>query len=168
MKVSKVTDYAVRVVVYMALLDKNTITTVKEIAQDTNMPPFFLSKVVQSLIKAGVIKAKRGRYGGLVLDDKAKDMCIEEIIEAVEGPTSLIKKKSPSGDSPQVYNAISAAWEEAHHELTKVLQKHTISSLAEKERSNANSFLSDPAVCLLPGYATEEIDKSDTAAKDLH
>jgi Rrf2 family protein len=45
-----------------------------------------LSKVLQRLTRAGLLRAKRGPRGGFVLAKSPDDIALKDILEAVDGP----------------------------------------------------------------------------------
>jgi len=76
----------------MGLLAKrgNQVTT-KEIAQTTGQSHAHLSKVLQRLVKAGLVRSTTGPHGGFVLAKPADQITLLEIYEAIEGPIEVPK-----------------------------------------------------------------------------
>jgi Rrf2 family nitric oxide-sensitive transcriptional repressor len=62
----------------------NPITT-HEIAQELNVSETHLSKVLQRLVREGLIRSARGPRGGFRLAKEAKDICLMDVYEAIEG-----------------------------------------------------------------------------------
>jgi len=62
---------------------------VKEIVGRVNVPGPYLAKILHSLAKAGVVRAKRGYRGGFMLARPAGQVSIAEIVDAVEGANWL-------------------------------------------------------------------------------
>ena len=59
---------------------------IEQIAHAERLSPTFMAKVFQSLARAGVIKTKRGRGGGVELAKPPEEITLLEVIEAMEGP----------------------------------------------------------------------------------
>jgi Rrf2 family protein len=57
-----------------------------EIAGRLGVSPHHLAKVMQRLVRAGLIRSARGVGGGFQLTRPAKDISLLEVYEAVEGP----------------------------------------------------------------------------------
>lgn len=81
-------DYAVRVVLDLALHREGLVTT-RDLGRRTDVPPAFLSKIVQALAHAGLLRTQRGAAGGVALLRAPETISLREVIEAVEGPIRL-------------------------------------------------------------------------------
>ena len=62
----------------------------KDISSRYLMPMQYVEQILNKLRKAGLIKAVRGPNGGYVLAKSPDNMRVGEIIEATEGPISLV------------------------------------------------------------------------------
>ena len=80
---SQTSEYALRVVVYLAGQGEAPATT-RQIAQVTRVPEGYLSKVLQSLGRAGLVSAQRGLHGGFVLERDPAQLTVYQVIEAVD------------------------------------------------------------------------------------
>lgn len=80
---SQTVEYALRAVVHLASQAPAARTT-DQIAQATLVPRAYLSKVLQSLIKAGLVQSQRGLGGGMSLGKSAEELTILEVVNAVE------------------------------------------------------------------------------------
>lgn len=80
--ISQTAEYALRAIVFLA--DQSAPRTTSEIAEKTQSPAGYLSKVMQSLTKAGLVHSQRGLHGGFVLSIAADDLTVLQVINAVE------------------------------------------------------------------------------------
>jgi len=80
---SQTVEYALRAVVHLASHSPAARTT-DQIAEATLVPRAYLSKVLQSLIRAGLVQSQRGLGGGMALARPASDLTILEVVNAVE------------------------------------------------------------------------------------
>jgi len=80
---SQTVEYALRAVVHLVSKAPEARTT-DQIAKATKVPRAYLSKVLQSLGRAGLVQSQRGLGGGMVLLKDAKDLTILEVVNAVE------------------------------------------------------------------------------------
>lgn len=80
---SNTAEYALRAVAALAE-DWQQPHPVQRIAERTRMPIDYLSKVMQLLCKAGVVKAQRGRHGGYKLSRAPEQLSLLEVINAVD------------------------------------------------------------------------------------
>jgi Rrf2 family protein len=83
-------EYALRTVVYLASRPGTTCTAL-EIARATKVPQAYLSKVIQSLSRAGIVHSQRGVGGGASITRPADDITILEVVSAVD-PIRRIKE----------------------------------------------------------------------------
>lgn len=80
---SQTVEYALRAVVHLASKAPTPRTT-EQIAQATLVPRAYLSKVLQSLGRGGVVQSQRGLGGGVSLVKSPADLTILEVVNAVE------------------------------------------------------------------------------------
>lgn len=80
---SQTAEYALRAAVAMAQDPEKPLTTM-QIAEQTKVPPGYLSKILQTLTRARLIKAIRGLHGGYQLRRPAAQITILEVINAVD------------------------------------------------------------------------------------
>jgi Rrf2 family protein len=80
---SQTVEYALRAVVYLA--DRgDTPCTVQQIAEVTRVPPAYLSKVMQGLVRANLVHSQRGLHGGFTLTRNPSKLTIWDVVDAVE------------------------------------------------------------------------------------
>ncbi len=80
---SQTAEYALRAVVHLASGEEES-QTVGQIAAGTRVPAGYLSKVLQSLSRAGLITSQRGIGGGFRLVKAAQETSLLEVIQAVD------------------------------------------------------------------------------------
>lgn len=80
---SQTVEYALRAAVHLAMESPNARTT-DQIAAVTRVPRAYLSKVLQSLAKAGIVQSQRGLGGGMSLARSPEDLTILDVVNAVE------------------------------------------------------------------------------------
>jgi Rrf2 family protein len=81
--ISQTVEYALRAVVHLASESPNALTT-DEVAEATHVPRAYLSKVLQSLVRAGLVRSQRGIGGGMTLTKTPAELTIIEVVNAVE------------------------------------------------------------------------------------
>lgn len=80
---SQTVEYALRAVVHLADRAPAARTT-DQIAEATRVPKAYLSKVLQSLVRAKIVQSQRGLGGGIALAKDPADLTILEVVNAVE------------------------------------------------------------------------------------
>lgn len=86
MRISRSTGYGILAIGYIAQHQKDGIILSQDIAQTYNIPLEYLLKILQQMVKANILRSKRGPRGGFSLAKPSKKITMLEIIEAVEGP----------------------------------------------------------------------------------
>ncbi|MCX8022549.1 MAG: Rrf2 family transcriptional regulator [Syntrophorhabdaceae bacterium] len=88
MYITRKADYGVRCVLLLSM-DGDKGANVTEIAEKMDIPKPFLAKIVQKLVKAGILKSLRGIKGGFQLAKDPKDISLFDVIEAIDGPPGM-------------------------------------------------------------------------------
>jgi Rrf2 family transcriptional regulator, nitric oxide-sensitive transcriptional repressor len=80
---SQTVEYALRAMVHLAR-DPLTQQTVAEIAAVTQVPAPYLSKVLQTLARDGLVVVKRGVSGGFLLARTPEEVTIFDVVQSVD------------------------------------------------------------------------------------
>ena len=80
---SEGTAIALHSIVYIN--NKNKPATVKEISTKFGISDNHLSKVLQRLVREGILISEKGPKGGFLINDKYKNMSLLEVYEIFEG-----------------------------------------------------------------------------------
>jgi Rrf2 family protein len=89
MQLTRAADYAVRVMIHLAGLPPGARASRAELAREAECPEQFLSKVLQSLTRAGLVISHRGNTGGFELQEAHTGVSILNVVQAIEGPVRL-------------------------------------------------------------------------------
>jgi Rrf2 family transcriptional regulator, nitric oxide-sensitive transcriptional repressor len=81
--ISMTAEYALRAIAWMAGREDTAVGT-RDIAEATQVPVGYMSKVLQGLAKAGLVRSRPGRTGGFVLGRPATVISVLDIIQAVD------------------------------------------------------------------------------------
>mgnify|MGYP002534333160 CR=1 FL=1 len=82
MQLTSTTDYAIRIVCYLAA-QRQMIST-SELSQELSVPSSYIPKITKKLKQAGIIKACEGTNGGYMLAKQPENFSLMEIISCVE------------------------------------------------------------------------------------
>lgn len=80
--ISQTAEYALRAVVFLA--DQSVPRTTAAIAEATQVPAGYLSKVMQGLSKNGVVHSQRGLHGGFALVEDPTKLTVLSVVNAVD------------------------------------------------------------------------------------
>ena len=89
MQLTRAADYGVRVMIHLAASSSRGRQSLTALAKVADAPESFLSKVLQALVRAGLIDSRRGQTGGFEISDSGRAATILTVIQAVEGPLNL-------------------------------------------------------------------------------
>jgi Rrf2 family protein len=128
---TRAADYATRVMVHLATLPAGTRVQRAILAQATDVPDSFLSKVLQELVAANFVASKRGVDGGFELAMAPEQISLLDVVQAIEGPLQL---NTCVGADGECHRSVSCAahlvWIEAQDAVVRVLKSANIASLA--------------------------------------
>ncbi len=88
MFLSKSFGYALRGILYVALMqDEKRRVQIDEIATQLSVPRHFLGKIMQQVVKAGLLQSTKGPYGGFSLTDVTLNSPIIKLLEITDDMT---------------------------------------------------------------------------------
>lgn len=90
MKLTRFTDYSLRVLMYLGL-QNNERVTIKEISESYNISRNHLMKVVSMLTRMGYLDARRGPGGGIALARPAEDINLADVVMDMEDDLNLVE-----------------------------------------------------------------------------
>lgn len=90
MRLTLMTDYALRVLMYAAA-QRDRLVTVDEIAQAYGISKNHLTKVVQELGRQGFLETTRGRGGGIRLGRAPESITVGNVVRAMEEDFDLVE-----------------------------------------------------------------------------
>ena len=91
LRISDAANLAIHAMAHIAKSRGAVNHTVGEIAKEQGVSEAHLSKVMQRLVKVGLLTSRRGPGGGFVLGREADKISLLEILEAMDGPMSDCK-----------------------------------------------------------------------------
>jgi Rrf2 family protein len=137
-------EYALRAMLYMCSEPNGTTFKISDVAKKNDIPDSFLRKLVQQLIRAGLLKSTQGNGGGISLNVESEKITPLDIIEIVEGKIGLnkclIHNDFCNRDN---YCSIHIIWDEAQTQLRDKLQSKSMKELAlqnSRNLTNVNSL----------------------------
>ena len=90
MKISTKGRYALRLMICVAEKGDDTLTTLREVAEEQDISVKYLEQLVSALTGAGLLQGHRGARGGYSLQRPATDITAGDIIRASEGGTAPV------------------------------------------------------------------------------
>ena len=90
MKLTRFTDYSLRVLIYLGLKEDGRVT-IKEISEAYGISRNHLMKVVSLLTRMGYVDARRGPGGGIALARLADEIVIADVVRDMEDDLNLVE-----------------------------------------------------------------------------
>jgi len=81
--ISQTVEYALRAVTHLAM-NPTTSCTTQQIAEATQVPAAYLSKVLQALARADIVRSQRGIGGGVTLAVDPEELTIFDVVNVVD------------------------------------------------------------------------------------
>ena len=139
MVITRATEYAVRTVIFLAQQPKNEIVLKKDICRTQEVTPAFLTKILQPLIKAGIVSSQRGVGGGFLLAKDPSGITLLDILQAEEGQLKLnhclVDTDVCHRDS---YCSAHEVWNEAQTKMAQILQRYSVADMVRRQNEKLN------------------------------
>ena len=131
---NKETEYAIRSLVYIQFQNNNGVRPgTIEIANEIEAPQFFIAKILQRIVKLGILSSVKGKGGGFYFKEGSAPIRLSEVILHIEGGNALtgcgLGFKDCGFSTPCPLHDKYAPIREA---MNTLVQHETIQSLAEK------------------------------------
>jgi len=152
MQITRASDYAVRVMIYLAGLPPRSTVRQSELLRATGVSGHFLSKVLQQLVRARLVRSQRGSGGGYVLAVAADDVSLLDVVQAMEGPVRLNQclDEGPSCERKSWCPA-HCVWAEAQAAIVNVLGGSSMAHLASEGQAKSGPGIQ-------PAYRAANLD----------
>jgi len=79
------TEYAIRGISELEIKSHKQPILLDELIKGTDLPREFMAKVMQKLVKAGLLQSAKGRGGGFKLVNPAHEIRLIDVVIAIEG-----------------------------------------------------------------------------------
>jgi FeS assembly SUF system regulator len=129
LRLSKLTDYAVVVLVRLSGMDG--VQTSPGIAAATGIPEPTVAKVLKTLAASELVLSQRGAKGGYRLNRQLSAIPIADVIAAVDGPIALTAcvEGSPSECESQGLCPMRGRWDPVNDAIRRALNGITLADM---------------------------------------
>lgn len=148
MQIPRRVDYGLRAAIYLSTQAPDRSCSLAEIAKHQGVPRKFLEKIIQDLIRSGLVKSKRGPDGGYTLARSPDEISFQDIIEALEGPIAVNVCMNQRLSCNHLSRCtMLGVWSEIQHKVVDVFARTTLADLQQTPRRalTASSSLSSAA-----------------------
>jgi Rrf2 family protein len=142
MKLSTRTRYGVRLMVALALKDRQAPTFLKDIANSENISEKYLSLIVIPLRRVGLVTSIRGARGGYRLAKDPSEITLKEIVDVLEGDCSLVEcVKNTSTCSRMPICAIHDIWAMIGGKISETLSSITLDKMIKMNEEKVGNVM---------------------------
>ena len=97
MRLTRRSEYGIIAMKYIASMDDGEACSARFIAERFNLPQEILAKIMQKLVKKGLIRSQKGKHGGYRLTHRPDQITLGDIIMAVEESLNVVDCSTEKG-----------------------------------------------------------------------
>src|SRR5438874_616707 len=104
LRLSKKADYALMAMKHLAVRDDRGTqgsSSAREIAEQYDIPLELMAKVLQRLVRRGLLVSHQGTHGGYQLARGPAQITVADVIQAIEGPVTVTACSTEEGQCEQ-------------------------------------------------------------------
>src|SRR5262249_2574002 len=101
LRLSKKADYALMAMKHLALRADRGSSSAREIAEQYDIPIERMAKVLQKLVRRGLLTSHQGTRGGYRLARQPAQISVAEVIQAIDGPLTVTACSTEDGQCEQ-------------------------------------------------------------------
>lgn len=131
-------EYAIKVLVRLALDTSERPVQSRDIAAFTGVPPKFLEQVMHDLRAAGLVASQRGKGGGYVLAVDPTTLTFAGVIDLIDGSHGG-KGRMRSRDQAEAL--VAPVWSAVRSAVRGVLETNTIADAAARAAAGPMYFI---------------------------
>jgi Rrf2 family protein len=133
LRFTKRADYGLMAIHYIAVHDRLGAVSTKRIAEEFQIPPELLAKILQRLAKRRLIVSQNGPKGGYVLSRQPNEITVGEVVRALEGPISIVSCIDHSGCPQELRCNLRRPVQKLQAAISQMLDTMTLAELANDD-----------------------------------
>ena len=134
MRITRSTGYALLAAGYIAKHQRQKTVLSQDISKEYDIPLEYLLKILQQLVRANVLRSKRGPRGGFSLAKPPNKITMLQIIEAVEGPVAGQLNLAEQAGGEKFGVRAERVYQKAVGQAKAVLEKTKLSALVQGKK----------------------------------
>ncbi len=132
LKLTKKADYGLMAMKHLAEHSDHGAFSAKDVADAYGIPPEVLAKILQRLVKAGLLHSQHGTNGGYLLARDARKISAFEVIRAIDGPLFITSCITVRGECDQTERCtIREPLRRVNQSIEDLLRSISISEMKE-------------------------------------
>ncbi len=137
MLVTAAARYAIRAVFDLAFYGEGRPVKIRDISVRQGISERYLEQIFFKLLKAGLLKGKRGPRGGYVLDRDPSEITLSDLINAIEGrplvpvPVKCLSDDNHDGETCRIFDRCITrhVWKRTHVLLLEYYNSVSVADL---------------------------------------
>jgi Rrf2 family protein len=145
LRLSKKADYALMAMKHLAMRPDAPSASAREIAEQYDIPIELMAKVLQRLVRTGLLVSTQGTRGGYTLSRPSAAISVADVIQAIDGPFTVTACSTDKNDCEQ-YGKCSIRdplWQ-IRERIVEALGTVTIAEMASDARADSATPASTP------------------------
>ncbi len=138
---------AVRLLLHLDREAPGEFASLKEISTKLEESPTYLAKIARHLVRAGILRAQRGKTGGVIVNRPSDAITLLAIVEACQG--TILGNFCQQTDRLSDTCALHQAGAELHDAIIGVLGHWTLADFSRKPHPSKE--FRNKVLCLLEG-----------------
>lgn len=132
MRISRKTDYAVRILIELAR-NSGKVVSARVLSDKLHVPYRFLTQVIRVLRLGGFVRSQQGFLGGYKLARPAGEISLLEVVERIHGPIELVPcLEKPPDCKLQDICGVQEVWKFLDKGIRDALGSVTLDNLTSK------------------------------------
>ena len=133
MQLSNSSQYAIRILAYMADNKDSKLLNATQLAKTLYIPYKFLTKIMTELVRSGLVVSIRGRDGGYKFEKKTSEIMVSDILaifnDSIKDEQCVLGIGFCNG---MCKCALHDQWVEPKHLLQRMFQESSLEDIAGK------------------------------------
>ncbi|MBA3914957.1 MAG: Rrf2 family transcriptional regulator [Acidobacteriales bacterium] len=136
LRLTKKADYGLMAMKHLAEHTAAEACSTKDLADEYGIPHEALAKILQRLVRAGLLFSQQGTNGGYQLSRPASQISAFEVIRAIDGPLFVTSCVTVGGECDQSNRCtIREPLRRVTHSIEEVLRGIKLSDMREEDES---------------------------------
>ena len=128
MLISSRGQYAIRILLDLAIHENGEAINVKTIAERQKLSEKYMEQILSVLQKAGFVISTRGYHGGYHLSGRPENYSVGKILRTVDGPLIPASQQADTSGKP-VDMVVNGLWGDLQEKIEKTLDGVTLLDL---------------------------------------
>ena len=133
LRLTRVTDYGILLMTRLVSPEQPLRLTANDLANATHVPAPTVSKIMQSLLRDGLLCSVRGAQGGYQLAKPAAAISLRDVIQCLEGRIALTECNLESNACEQLpFCTTSSHWKRINASMMDALAAISLADMADE------------------------------------